>query len=420
MSESDPKVPKKEGNFLSGFLKFLFFVLAFFGVMITILFNMGGASETLHQSLEKLISDSLNGRPARVIKLNKITFFPSVGADFEKLEVKETMASQDLTVSAEKVRIFLSFWGFITRQMGIKSLYIENLKVKKGILGRNAFSIEKLFIDHDKGTQQAVMRANGSLEEFPWTLAMDLEVSGAIGSFAYHIGDDRDTSFELGDLRVKATINKQNSDYLMINNFSVGLPEDILKGQLSVSLLEGHLVKVGGRLTSGDPASILNLDLLIDYGGNNLNITGEVKSVQLDTAQITGSQGPVALFNRLHQMLAYDLNVPQKKESKKDAKSDGKKDDKSTNPEPGSEKEKQQKPAERESAFACRYDFNLRFSVQKTVDKSGEEGPGLEFQAENKNGNLTVSPLKGEVESYEGPCRAMDVLKVQLENKGSE
>jgi hypothetical protein len=392
MTETDPKLPVKERRLLAGLLKFTFFVIAFFAVMVTILFNMGGSSETLHQSLEKLISDSLGGRPTRVMKLNRVTFFPSVGADFEKLEIKETMASNELTVSAEKVRLFVSFWGFMSRRMGIKAAYLENVNIRKGVLGRNAFSIEKLFIDHDKGTQKALLRANGKLEEDPWTISMDLEVSGSVGGYTYHIAKNRNINLEIGNLRLKATLSEQISDYIKIEKLSLGMPEETLNGELSVSLLEGQLVKLGGRLTSGKTASIISPDLLITYGGKNINLEGKISSLQMDTSYMTGSEGPLALFNGLHEMLAYDLYIPEKK-----AETEKKKQDES-------------KTRETERAFACRYDFNLKFVIDKTIGKDGKPSEGMEFDAVNKDGELTVTPVKGKVEPFKGACRDLELL----------
>lgn len=406
MTQTDPKLPAKERRFLTGFLKFVFFVIAFFAVMVTILFNMGGSSDMLKQSLEKLISDGLAGRPTRVIKLNRVSFFPSVGADFEKLEVKETMASDDLTVSAEKARLFVTFWSLIVRRLGVKSLYLEDVHIRKGLLGRNALKIEKLFIDHDKGTQKAVLRGNGMLEEYPWTASMDLEVSGSVGGYTYHIARNRNLKLELGDLRLNALLNEQVNDYMKVGNFSVGMPEDILKGDLSASLLEGQILKLSGRLTSGETGSILNPDVLVDFSGETINVTGKVTSPQLDSQHMAGPQGPIALLNGVHELLAQDLSIPVKKTDEQVA------EDKKqpVPPAAADKKEDDKKPQEKENAFACRYDFTLKFAIEKQIGKDGKPSEGMEFDAVNKDGELTVTPTKGEIKPYKGPCRDLALL----------
>lgn len=406
MTETDPKLPVKERRLLAGLLKFTFFVIAFFAVMVTILFNMGGSSDMLKQSLEKLVSDGLAGRPTRVIKLNRVSFFPSVGADFEKLEVKETMASDDLTVSVEKARFFVTFWSLIVRRLGVKSLYLEDVHIRKGLLGRNALKIEKLFIDHDKGTQKAVLRGNGMLEEYPWTASMDLEVSGTVGGYTYHIARNRNLKLELGDLRVNALLNEQISDYMKVGNFSVGMPEDILKGDLSASLLEGQILKIAGRLTSGDTGSILTPDILVDFSGDTIKATGKITSPQLDPDHIAGPRGPLALLNGVHELLAQDLFVPDKKPAAETAE-----DQKEpAQPAATDKKEEKKETRETERAFACRYDFTLKFVIDKTVGKDGNQAEGMEFDAVNKDGELTVTPVKGKVEPFKGPCRDLKML----------
>lgn len=415
MVESNAKLPKKERNLLGVFLKLVFFVCALFAVMVTVLFNMGGSSETLHASLEKLISDSLNGRPTRVLKLNRVTFFPSVGADFEKLQVKETMASEELTVSAEKVRFFVTFWGFITRTMGIKALYLEDIKIKKGILGRNALTIEKMFIDHDKGTQKAVARANGLLENEPWTFAMDMDVSGSVGGYTYHIGRNRSLSLDVGDFRIKGSLNEHIGDYLKVDDFSVGMPEDILKGELSISLLEGQIVKIGGRLADSSTASVFAPDLLINYAGKTPSIEGKIESLQLDPGFSLGQGGPIALFNALHEKFSFDPFVQELGKDKEPPADEKNKDEKTAK----AAEDKKDKPKKTETAFACRYDFNIKFTVAKTLDSNGkEEGEGAEFDAVNKDGMLKIIPHKGSVESFEGPCREYASLSVKKKSNG--
>ncbi|MCB1681545.1 MAG: hypothetical protein H6858_02340 [Rhodospirillales bacterium] len=393
MSEGDPKLPGKKSGFVTGFLKFLFFFIAMVAVLLTVLFNMGGTSDTLKSSLEKYISDTMGGRPTFIAKLNRISFFPVIGADFDELTVKETPQSEEMSLSISKFKAFVTFWGVVTKKTQIKSLYIEGLSLRGGVVGKRDFTIKRLFIDHDKGTRQAAISAEGTLADFPWNFRLGLDVSGSIGGFSYSLGKNRPIKFDLDQVHLDANINEQINDFIKVDSLSVGMPENVVNGTLSLSLLEGKQIKINGRLEGGEPKTVIKPDLILDYSSQPAKVTGTITSPVISPQGLKGDNSPTALFNLIHQKL-----IVQTDET-----------DKSKESESGDQE--QQGPARAQTSYMCAYDFDIRFSAENVATPDQMEGGALEFQAKNAGQHLTVTPLKGDVTAYDGPCEAQEFFK---------
>ncbi len=383
MTESDPKLPGKERRYLTVFLKFLFFVIALVAVMLTVLFNMGGSSEVLKSSLEKFLSDSLGGRPTTIAKLHRISFFPVVGVDFNDLKVRETQATEELSLSVKNFKAFVTFWGMIVKKTEITALYMEDLNLRGGFVGKRDFSVEKLFIDHDKGTKKAEIRAKGLLDNLPWNFSLGMDVSGSIGGYKYSFGKNRPVVFNLDKLNLAADISEQINDYIKIESLSMGDEESRVTGNLSLSLLEGQQVKINGRLASGDQKNIMKPDLILDYSVKPIKFSGELLFPQTDQDSLKGEKGPLALLDKLHEIAVFQPAPPQTE-----------KDDKKT-----SEEEKPRK-----KVYLCGYDFDLKISSEGPPDAQSPQQEAAEFMAKNSGNLLKITPIKGKVVAYEGPC----------------
>ncbi len=387
MTETDPKLPGKERGYLTAFLKFLFFIIALVGVLLTILFNMGGSSETLKSSLENYIRELAGGRPAKIAKLNRLSFFPAIGVDFEGLEVKETPASSKTIISGEKVKIFVTFWGLVIKQMSIKALFLENIVFSQGVFGNKKFSIERIFIDHDKGTQQAVIKGKGSLDTEEWQFSLGIDVSGSVGGYSYYLGKVRPINMDIGNVHFQGRILEQISDYLKIDNFAMGLPKPILQGEISFSLLEGKQVKINGRISTENPVIVFKPDLIIDFSTRPQKITGKIEIPDLVYEKISGPDSPVELFNRVHEILISGLSPKEDK-------------DKNTETEKSEEKK----------AYLCTYNFDVIIEISKSLTLSESQAGALEVKAVNKDGKMTLTEENNKIEPFKGLCSDLEML----------
>lgn len=380
---SDPKLPGKERSYLSAFLKFLFFIIALIAVLLTILFNMGGNSEVLKSSLEKFISETFGGRPTTISKLNRISFFPVVGVDFEDLQVKETKATEDMSLSVKKVKAFVTFWGMMVKKTEISAFYIEDLKLKGSAFGRRDFNVEKLFIDHDKGTTKAELKANGSLNDLPWDFTLGLEVTGSVGGYRYGFGKNRELLFTLDKMKLAANVNEQINDYIKIDPFSVSDEETTVSGSLSLSLLEGQQVKVSGRLVTGDQKTVMKPDFIWDYSIRPSKVSGDIVFPVFEEESLKGKKGTMALMDKIYKLV---IAGPEA------SKTEGK--DKKASPNESVNK----------AMYLCSYDFDLKVTNATAAEDQKEKQTPFEFKAQNIKSHLKIVPVKGSVDAYDGPC----------------
>lgn len=404
MSEETQSLPlaKKEKSFFSGLLKFLFFAIAMIAVMLTVMANMGGSSDTLRESLEKFISSSLEGRYTTIKRLNRVSFFPVLGVDIEGLEVKETSKSKDVDLSAKKVRIFITFWGLITKRTRFTSFLVEDLKAKKGVLGRKSFSIDKIYIDHDKGTKEAYINGYGSMDSsYKWAVKMKVQVLGSIGSYKYAVGKQRPFDIEVGDIKFSGVLSDRIKDYVRIGDIYIGAPDPALKGFISLSLLEGNLMKLIGSFTAIGNNDDYKPDLIIEFSKSTPQISGKFESDVLHVNYLNdGKNSPIAVIERVFEVFEND---GQDKGEGKDKSSDGGKSENDN--------------------IACRYGLNVDVAIKKliTKDKTGRdiERNNVEFLLTQKDGIVELTPKKGDIEAISMACESVKLTTVRhsRENK---
>lgn len=381
---SDPKLPGNERGYLTGFLKFLFFIIALVAVMLTVLFNMGGSSDVLKSSLEKFISDTFGGRPTFIGRLHRISFFPVVGVDFEELQVRETQSTQELSLSAKKFKAFVTFWGMIVKKTEITALYMEDLRLRGGFVGKRDLTIEKIFIDHNKGTKKAEINSKGSLDSLQWSLSLGMEVSGSVGGYRYSFGKDRPIVFTMDKIHLSATITEQIDDYISLESLSMGDDEANMSGNLSVSLLEGQQVKINGRLVTQDQKNIMKPDVIIDYSVKPIKVSGEIAFSQIDTDSLKGKNGPFALIDKVHELVIFQPEVSES----------------------GSTDQKTENKVTNEQVYVCNYSFDLKITTEAQNKESTNEQDPITYQAQNKDHQLKIIPAKGNIQPYEGPCES--------------
>ena len=390
---------KKDSSWVSALLKLSFFIITFLAVIFTVMANMGGNSETLKSSLQNFITGSVGGRPTNIENLVNISFFPVLGVDFEGLEVKATPESRENVIVADKIRAYMTFWGVVMKQSTFSALLVENMRVQRGILGYKRFSIEKMFVDHDKGTKNASIIGYGEMENYDWRLKLDVDVYGSVGSFRYHIGKKRPMEIEIGDLRFKGILSEKISDYVKLEQLELGMPETVMKGELSLSLLEGGILKVRGRLLSGEPLSIYKPDILIDFSKKPVKISGTLESEKLYVSNWQDEKSPAALFNYMHNM--FDAN---------NVADDGIKTPVSTDPAP--EKEEAIEDIS-EKVYACDFDFDVTVKAKSFVDQEGQEHKDVVLKIKQDDKILNFRAENIGIEPFEKPCKDVAIYNLR-------
>src|SRR5262249_31243184 len=141
---------KKEKRWISLGLKTIFFAVAFFLIIFTVMANMGGSSDTLRESIEQFISES-TGYKARVGHLSAMTFFPDISFNFENMELYGE-SSAEPAVYTGSVKVALDFWDVMMNTGKIKTFNIRKFRALPGVIFESAFALDELAItDKEEG-----------------------------------------------------------------------------------------------------------------------------------------------------------------------------------------------------------------------------------------------------------------------------
>ena len=141
----EPKEKKRKTPYdrLMTLLKICFFICAFAMVIFTVLANMGGNNETLHEGVTHFISEISGGRPVELGKLNYMGFFPTVRVDMEDVAIYARAGDKVPLISLESFRLGIPFWNVATRLPRISEFYVQNFEAIKGVLIPEEFQHQK-------------------------------------------------------------------------------------------------------------------------------------------------------------------------------------------------------------------------------------------------------------------------------------
>lgn len=295
------KEVKKEKNWLALIFKVTFILLACVLVGITVLYNMGGSSASLKDSVEKFVSNVFQGRPVEVENLVYMGFFPKMGFDVENIKVLSNQEDKHEIATVGKVQFFMGFWDVAFRVPRISGFYLSDFHAIKGTMGAQEFDIKKVFIDHDAESKTAILRGNGKIGDHPWSFTIDVDVLEAQdfwktkGNFSYMLPMEFPFTLDIADMHFEGNFLNHESGYYKFKDFELSSGNHKVSGNLVLSALGKRLIKIKGDLqTSADSADITP-ELIFDYSQEPMKISGEViENTSIDF-----------LVNRLQEIIAY-------------------------------------------------------------------------------------------------------------------
>lgn len=305
MSEESYLLDKKEINWGGRFLKLTFFISAFFLIMAIVLFNMGGANDSLKGHVEGYLSQSFGGRPAKVGTLRNMSFFPRVGIDVEDVSVLARNEGGYPVIQMGHVQVYMRFWNVATRRPRFSNLYVENLKVLKGLLFPREFVVEKIYVDHDIENGTAKLRANGLLDIHPWTAQSDIDVYGGKGKYEYALSGRFPVSVDVADIHFDAVIVNHEDDYFKVENFTLANDGISIKGDMVLFALARHMMKVKADIKLPSENSELSAELVLDLTKPIAQYSGNISSKELNINDVSGESQILSLLNRVYEIFGY-------------------------------------------------------------------------------------------------------------------
>lgn len=305
MEETASHQPEKKGSKLNLLFKITFFVAAFLLVIFTVLANMGGNGDFHKNAIEQFASEA-TGYYARVKLLHNLTYFPTIGADFEDMDFLDDPIEDIGRIHIDRTQVALSFWDVAARNGKMKALNVQGLHALPGTIFEKPVNL-KYFAILDTGENQAKLEGSGTIDTQPLVFSMNMTSEGAGRSKKYSFDNPRNISFVLSDVKLTATLQNASNPYLSIQNIVLSLNDKpVITGQIDISKRRAHEVLIGGSIKMEQSGSILKPDLLLDLTTHK--ISGAITSDNLNHADFAaGSE-----FNALVNRMAGYLSSPEK------------------------------------------------------------------------------------------------------------
>ncbi len=313
----EPKEKKKKTPYewFMILLRVIFFICAFTLVIMTILANMGGSGETWHEGVRSFISEFSGRKPVKLGKLNDMSFFPTVRLDIEDVEILTKPDDVVPLIKVEELRLGMPFWDVATRAPRLREFYVEGMSTIKGVFMPREFYLDKLFIDHDQVSPQAMFRANGKVGLQSWNIEIGMEMQKSItGKNTYVLAPKAPFSVDFADVHFKGVYDHVSADHLRIEDFELRAGEKNITGDIVISETSDKLLKIQGTLNIQNGQTVIKPDLLIDSsykGGKSTQVSGEIISEKLVINDVIGKDSIFGILTRLRELMGYTGEMSQ-------------------------------------------------------------------------------------------------------------
>jgi len=288
-------------KWLSRLTKIAFILFAFLAVVVTVLFNMGGSSDTLKGAVEDYIGQS-TGYAAQIQTFNKMTFFPDISIDMEGISLKKpNMTAMNAWAKAEskkpkeeqgktappinysnpdsqiaQFKISIGFWdvGF-GKTRKIRDLQMRDANFKAGSIAHKEVTIGILGIDETAdGNPFLNMEGQWGSEAFRVTL--DLESSGSRKKRKYYIGEESLFEAEIGKITMQGIARPRTMGGFHIRDLTIyHQGSEVLKTTLSFVKDAENAMSLKGDFLASENGSDGEFDLKI-HAAQNMTISGMI------------------------------------------------------------------------------------------------------------------------------------------------
>ena len=241
-------------RWISVFLKIVFCVIAVFLVIITVMANIGGSSDTLKKSIEEFVAEN-TVFDAKVGRLNNMSFFPDIAFDFDDT-VFYRHGELAPVMHVEKVRVAFSFWDVMASTGKIKVFDIQEFQVLPGILTEKSLEVDRISIEGDD--QSPRMEVHGKLGEQDFSISSGMRVSGSGRGKKYSFDRERDIEAKLGAIMLNCKMAGDSQGKVSFDNIEIK--------DRDVKLVTGNIV-----LTRGEERVIAHGDLKMEQHGTDIS-----------------------------------------------------------------------------------------------------------------------------------------------------
>ncbi len=310
----DKNKNKKSGGGFARFCKFLFFVLAFFLVVITILANMGGSNDMLRDSVEKFVSDAFGKRPAQIGVLHKMSFFPSVGVHAQNIKVYSKPEEEGgyPVIKIGNLEAFMGFWSVATSNPTFKKLAIENVNVIKGMFVPEEFSMKHIFVDHIPGEKTAMLTGEGRVGVHDWSFNAKLNAYNTFAGKRYGFDEVTPFTLKIADMEIQGNFSKSGKEYFKFDDVIVTHGNRSASVSISFYSVSDGLLKIRGEIKDISSGTEIIPELLMNRKARPYQLSGDIIMKNFEIGSAAEKHSDVtAIISRLREVLGYDqANTP--------------------------------------------------------------------------------------------------------------
>lgn len=268
-----PEKPQKTFKTRLGTLsKWLFFITAFFLLILTVLGNIGGNSDELKASIEQYIQ-SATGYHTTVKTLNAMEFFPDMVFDFEGTALRATPEDDLPVATIKRVHLITNFWSVMFHTGKVKALYIDQVVAQPGVLGAQAITIDRLHIDDTlPDPEQAALRLNGRVGEQPVSAEIGINKhSKNRWKTSYSLALDKGFNFSLGNITLSGTLYSNDNKVTLNDVRLLQNDTEVLTAQLYPANDALGNMRLTGEIVFPQHGSTLRPDLLLEKDSMKVN-----------------------------------------------------------------------------------------------------------------------------------------------------
>ncbi|GJL86057.1 MAG: hypothetical protein DHS20C02_18320 [Micavibrio sp.] len=297
--EKQGEIPKEKQSWFMTLAKVTFFFTAFLLVIFTVMANMGGSSDTLKSAIEEYMAGS-TGYEVEVETLNKMTFFPSISIDIERVRMFEPGTDFAPVVTIGRLYGALGFRSVAFSAGEIKAFDLDELHAQPGVLNSQAVFIENIGIVGAEDSEKALLQGRGKLGVHDVSFQVEMEIAGD----AYKFGPDRPFELTVGDLNAQGYLADRRGR-ILLQDLKIGMPDTVISGKLDFIRKGKDKLRVGGDVRFGVSGNG-KPDLLIERVEGKRLITGAIEASVANIEDIKGEKSILAAYKKFRNIFGYE------------------------------------------------------------------------------------------------------------------
>lgn len=281
----------------SRFVKISFFLFAFLAIILTVMVNMGGNSDTLKGAIEDYLARA-TGYYTQIGTLNKMSFYPYITIDIERIEMRQG-PEREIAVNAQSAVLSFGFWDLFLSRRQLRDLNVQNVVITPGAVFDRRVVVNSLEIDED-ANGQAFMVGRGAIGEDAFDVTVEMEVSGKKNRYRYGIGEESAVNASIGALGLTGIMRPRALGGFHLRDFTASNNNaPLMAGTLSVIRSNQTDLNLKGSVTI--PTSNASAEIDLEFTSPTQDVSLINGSVDADSFVAADFKKGAPIMNALDQ-----------------------------------------------------------------------------------------------------------------------